>query len=519
MPRDFVEFAPAGFNSDLAPYTVPPSEYTAAFNVRFNGSRAERFGGAAVVFDDAQAYIGPPRWAATTIINGLPWILYLGDWGVAVTNGTNHYNVTPAGWQAPPAPGSVTGCTINNIICFTHIDVVPYYWDGNTVAGSVKPLPGFLANTRCRILRAFRQNLFAGDILSAGGRQQDRVLWSDFAPVNAVPPTWTPTATNGAGEMLLSDGLGAVLEMQPMHDFLMVYKAGAAYAISFVGRPYIFSQRRMAAAVGAISNNAVCVLRGSHVVCAQGDIVIADGSSVRSIIDQRIRQAILPRLNPAAVGVICNVHYPARNEVWIGLPLDNSEGCNFAAIWNYVTDKWTVRQLPNVESLSLTVIRPNFIPLIWSAQAQSWAATSGNWSAVKYGETLLKVIGCAPDQPGIIAFDESDTELGQNLVGEVQRLSLPIGGTDRMKFVDAIFPRVSGGVGTQVTVRVGTQRESSDPIVWQGPRTFTVQSGLRVQGIPVRASCRFLSVEIRGTQLAPWTVDGFGVRYRLAGRQ
>jgi hypothetical protein len=515
--RKFMEFAPSGFNSDVAPYTVPIEEYTSALNVRFVGSSAQRFGGAALIYTTKEPWIGAPEFTFTTLINGFPWLLYGGAWGVGVTDGLDHYNVTPAGWVAP-GYGLVTGGTLNNIICFSHVGNVPFYWDGLTVPGSVKPLPGWPAATFCRILRPFRSHLFAGDILSGAGRQQDRVLWSDAAPTGTIPQVWTATAENQAGEFSLPDGLGAVSEMQPLHDFLMIYKQGAAYAASFVGRPYIYAARRMAAVVGAVSPNAVAVLRGAHVVISPGDVVRLDGANVVSLIDQRIRSALFGNVNANALSVACVVHYPPKSEVWVCLPTQGSALCNLAGVWNYSTNKWTMRQLPNLSAVSLTVLRPEGAPLVWETQTQAWQDTQGNWSSVRYAESNIKVIGASPGQAAGIAFDMNDLELGQPLQGSVERLSMPIGGTQAVKLVSHIYPRISGTTGTQVLCRIGTQIDVSDPISWGAERPVSVDSANPVKGLPVLAEGRFLSVRMRAYQTAPWTIDGFGVEFRDKGR-
>jgi hypothetical protein len=522
MGREFIEVMPSGFISDIAPYAVPAESWTLTRNVRFQGSSAERFGGSRLIYTEAEAYIGAPEFAFTTVLNGLVWMLYGGAWGVGVTNGTNHYDVTPADWLPIAVAGTVTGGTINNIICFNHVACPPYYWDGAIVAGSVKPLPGWPANTKANLLRPFRQHLFAGDIQSAGGRQQDLLLFSDAAPVGAVPPTWTASATNQAGSLVLADGLGAVVEMAPMHDYAICYKQTVAYAIRWVGRPYIYTFQRLAAAVGAISQNAVAVLRGSHAVISIGDIVLVDGATARSLVDQRTRKAIFQNFNVAAAAVACNVHNPARSEVWFGLPTSGSSAVNLAAVWNYNTDKWALRTLPELTALGLTVVRGASSGggggEIWDTQTQAWQDTAGAWSGVQYGETQVKVIGCGPAHAGIIGFDLADLELGQPFEGWMERKTMPIGGTAKVKHIQAIFPRLTATQGSTMLVRIGVQMETSDPIQWDAETTFTVDPERAVKGIPVLRQGKFLSIQMRSSQADPWTMDGFGVEYQERGR-
>jgi hypothetical protein len=516
LSRQFVEFLPSGMNSDITPYALPPEIYTMARNVRFVGNSAQRMGGAIDAFPNG-TYVGAPEFLFQTVINGKPWTLYGGAFGVGVTDGTTHFNVTPAGWLAPPE-GSVTAGIFNNVICFASPAAAPWYWDGTTIAGAVKPLPGWFPATQCRVLRAFNSFLFAGDLTDTV-RRQDRLAWSDAAPSSGIPSTWTPTTTNQAGNLDLSDVVGAIIDMRPLADFLMVYKGGGAYAVSHTGRPYIFSKRRITGAIGAASPNAIAELRGRHVVFGFGDVVITDGSTVQSIIDKKNRNALFGSFNASAAGVAFALHNQGKNEIWICLPSAGATRCNLAGVWNYNADTWSIRDLPQQISAGGIGIRvaASAIPPSWNDLApRTWQQWEGNWFGIFYGETQVKVFAAAPGQGKILEFDSADTDLGTLIEGKLEKTTIPIGGTQLISHYTRLTLRLNGVPGATFRVRAGVQMNPSDPIEW-GQETPIVLGSSNDLSLDMLMQGRYFSMSVRNYDAAPWAVSGFAVEYFQRG--
>ena len=518
LSRQFVEFLPAGMNSDITPYALPPDTYTLARNVRFVGNSAQRMGGTVDAFAAAGAYVCAPEFFFQTVINGKPWVLY-GGTAVGVTDGVQHWNVTPAGW-VQPVEGSVTAGLFNGVICFASPDNAPWYWDGTTVAGAVKPLPGWFPSTVCRVIRSFGSFLFAGDLADTQ-RRQDRLAWSDAAGPGTIPSTWTPTATNQAGSFDLSDTIGRVVDMRPLADFLMVYKTGGAYAVSQVGRPYIFTRRRITGSIGAASPNAIAELRGRHIVVGYGDVVVTDGSTVDSIIDRQMRNALFSAVNAEAIGVAFTVHYQAKNEIWVCLPTSGASRCNIAGIWNYNSGKWSIRDLQQQLSYGQTAARvaASAIPPSWADLApRTWAEWEGNWAGIFYGESTLKVLGAAPGSGVIVEFDSADTDLGLPIEGKLEKRTMPIGGTDLVAHFTKLIMRLAGNPGTVFLVRAGVQFNPSDPIAWTDETPITLGSDNDL-ALDLLAQGRYFSMSVRSTNVSPWAVTGFAVEYHTRGDQ
>ena len=75
----------------------------------------------------------------------------------------------------------------------------------------------------------------------------------------------------------------------PMGDSLYIYKRNATYQVRYVGSTSVFSFRKVQAAIGALSPRSVCDIGGAHLIVTDGDVMLFDGTSRRSLGESRIR--------------------------------------------------------------------------------------------------------------------------------------------------------------------------------------------------------------------------------------
>jgi hypothetical protein len=278
-------FAPDELNLDIRSFAVPVSAYTGMRNMRNVGEGVSRAKGETLF---AGAPSTPPKFAASAVVNGVVWLVYMGAGGVFATDGTNHFDISPTTGWLDFSQGQMTAGTLNGFLIFAAGNKPPWYWDRSFAVGAVKPMPGWLTPSVDPLcVAAFGQHAFAASMLGAT-QQYERLCWSDLAALGTVPASWVPTATNQAGELVLSTGGGPVRAMKGLGPSLMVYRTVGAFAVSFVGRPYIYTARKLSAEAGCASTNSVAEVRGSHVILAPGDLIITDGTTLRSIGEARV---------------------------------------------------------------------------------------------------------------------------------------------------------------------------------------------------------------------------------------
>jgi hypothetical protein len=511
------EFGPIGVVQDVPPFAAPPDVYTSVQNMRVAGAGMARAAGVMAMFQDVgSGVLFPPKWVGAVIRSGAIWVLYAGDGGVGVTDGTAHYNVTPSTGWAPMQPGEMMGGIYNGILIFNNPAAAsPWYWDGGLTVGSVKPLPGWPSGYFAKAVAPFGSHIFAGSISAAGVLNDGRLLWSDVAVPGSVPASWTPTASNQAGEIFLSTGSGQIQSMLGLGSQLMVYRSTGCWAVSYVGRPYIYTHRKVAAEVGCCSTNAAVMVRGSHLVVTPGDIVLTDGTAVRSIGENRIKRTLFAQISEPALSLVHCYLLPTQSEVAIAIPAGQDQACNLAYVWDYAQDRWSIRELPDVAHTSSLYIPTTYAVDTWESDAGTWESDWNAWDSSPQGGFVVRGLAASAVHGRLFALDLGDLRYdGSMIEAMAERLSVPIAGGKNVAMVSRLFPRVTAPEGTRLTVQVGAQLDPSAPVTWEAEQPYTVGAGV---GVNSSAIGRFISVRIKGAVLEEWAVAGWGVEFRTRG--
>lgn len=505
--------APVGVVLDVAPFAMDTLAWSAVENMRVAGAGMERSEGERAILAPLG---GVPKFAMMAPVLGTVWILYAGTAGVWVSNGVSTYVVTPATGWVDFAAGSMTGAIINGVACFSHPAAPPWYWDGTTVAAAVKPLPGFLAATKTLCLAAFNQHLFAGSTVGTVTNWEN-LAWSDAAAVGTVPASWTPTATNQAGNLALGTGGGPVQAMRGLGPSLMVYRSSGCWAVSYVGRPYIYTARKVAAEVGAASRNSVADFAGSHVILTPGDLVITDGSSMRSIGEARVKSWAFSQLSQEGLAVSHVYAVPSRSEVVFALALGRDDAANTALVWNTQRDAWSVRDLPLVtHSFSASIPSGSDI-LTWGSDSGTWESDSRQWGYSGEAGFQARAVGVSPGLSSLFLLDDGDAAADGSLIhGALEKTTMEIGAPGAVKLFSRLYPMLSGTPGTQVTVHVGAQMAAADPVLWGAPQVYTVGQS---RWVDCRSIGRYMSIRFSGAPAGKWACAGFRVEYQEKGRR
>lgn len=511
-------FSPQGLVLDLPPFAADPSAYTAMKNMRVAGVGVERALGQQAFAGVLQVF---PKFAMAVPVGNAIYLLYMGGGGVWATDGTTHFDVTPTTGWIDFTTGTMTGQLLNGIAIFSQPGAAPWYWDGALVANSVKPLPGWLTGSvTANVIAAFGQHAFAGSVAGAAATDGGRLCWSDAAALGTVPASWVPTATNQAGELLLGTGAGRITAMKGLNASLMVYRRTGCFAVQYVGRPYIYTSRKLSADVGAASMNAVVEMRGQHVILAPGDIVLTDGVSVRSIGDERIKSSLFAQVSESGLRISHAYGVPGNSEVVFCMAVGTDTAANVAYVWNYERDKWSVRDLPDVAHSFYSyvpVVQPGAGGGDWAGDAQNWDADFSAWDSGASGGFAPRAVGVSVVNKQAWLLEYGDVaEGGGNIDASVERMSLAIGDGDQVCLVTRVMPRIAGSAGSIVNVSVGGQLAAGDPVAWSSPRQYTIGVSRAVDCLVVG---RYVSVKFEAAVNASWSVAGFDVEWRMRGKQ
>jgi hypothetical protein len=360
-PKKLLRLRPArGIAADTPPHEVGPDFYTRGDNVQFRKGFAGRVRGRRAVYGTLPVNV---LHMLNARIAGTNYWLFLGANTVHALETSNSDDVTPtAGMTAITAPWQWSSALLNGVPVINNIIDAPQYWAGN-VLNPFEELPGWPAGTRCHSIAVFRFHLFALDIDGPTGHFEGQILWSNAAEPGAVPSTWTPAADNEAGDAILADTPGPCMMGLPLRGSFIIYKRSSMYAADYVGGNEIFSIRTLFTSSGALTRHSVCDVNGQHLAVTDGDIILTDGTSRRSIGQARMREYLFAQIDQDNYENLFVIYHRAANEVWICYPESGSSYCTRALVYDLAGDAFGVRDLADVTScghsaLSMTLPFP-----------------------------------------------------------------------------------------------------------------------------------------------------------------
>lgn len=514
MPSKVQQLKLTGLSVDLPPYHEPPNVWTRAANIEmFDGfpRRARGFGRYA---EAGGGVLHPPRHIENLFDNGTSQWVYCGDDAVAVTDGSVHTDITgglvfdSTGLDAPWSSG-----VINNRGVFNNITGEPFYFVPGTLAAL--PLPDWPVGDRAGALRVFREFMIAMDITSGGVRDSDLFRWSDAAPPNDVPQSWTPGIQSLAGSASAAFTAGALVDGLALRSQFYLYKAHATYVLSLIGGAFVMQQQPLFATFGALTRNCVVEWRGSHIVLTDGDVIIHNGVEAQSLIDKRIRSAIFDRIDGDNYDNSFLALDKERAEIWVCVPEEGNEFPNIAAVWSIEDNQWGVRDLGGQWPHGREgVVDTEQAEPIWSSRTTQWDTDGTRWSESGSSPAQQKMLFADFTNTSLQNIDFIDSFDGVDPLAELERTGLDLGLPDRYKLVTRIWPRIEGPNGSIVQVRVGGQEGPELPIVWDDYQDYVIGE---TSELSVVAAGRLIAIGMRSTTSATWRSPSFDIEVQEQG--
>ena len=210
-PKQTLQLRPTGgFVSDTPAHEVGPNHYTLMTNVEMRSGFPTRILGSRSVYQTALATAAPGQLmhAINCTNSGTNyWLLFEDDgtaWAIESTNATQIDNSL---LQAVTNPSEHSSALLNGVPVYSNGADEPVYWAG----ANLVTLTDWTATETCQFLTVFKYHIFALDISGPGGTFPSLLRWSDAAEPGTIPSEWTPSASNEAGDVELSDSPGALL--------------------------------------------------------------------------------------------------------------------------------------------------------------------------------------------------------------------------------------------------------------------------------------------------------------------
>lgn len=508
FPKQLAEIKPLrGFVSDVPAHEAGPEFFTLFDNVINRGGFAQRLPGSRSVYETALGVASPGQLlhAINLDVSGTNyWLLFEADGTAWYMEGTNATQMDNSLLSAITDPVHFSSTLLNGVAVISNGSDEPVFWG---TAGNVATLTDWTATESCGFIVAFQYHLFALDISGPGGTFRSLLRWSDAAQPGTIPNSWTPGGSTTAGDVELSDSPGPLLTAVPLRDSLMIYKRSSTYQCKFVGGDNIFNFRKVQAASGALTRHSVCDVNGRHVIVTDGDIVVSDGATVRSIGEARVKDWLFNQLDQDNFQNLFCTYNRAQGEVLIGFPSSGNQFCDTGLVYNVELDSFGVRDLSTVAHASVGVVDDTTDSNTWADRTEVWADAVGPWGGSS--------VSSARDSLVLISADEmrqQDVSDAVTLTAYLSKYSMALGDASRVKFVRRVHVKAQANYGT-LFVRVGSQMEPNDSITWSSEVSITDPE----QVVNCFAQGRYISVECRSAGSDVWKLTGLELEVEMRG--
>lgn len=514
-----------GVVKDLPAYRVPLNAWTDANNVRFFDKSVHKALGQSSILTPSVA----PYFLMATPAAGQNLWIYAGLAKAYGFVGSLEADVTRAS-------GDYTGGAYDlwNGVMFHGIPVLnngvdlPQEWNPPGTGQLLVDLTNWDAAWKAKVMRKFKDFLVALDVTKSGTRDRRMVKWSHTADPNLLPTSWDETdPTKDAGEQSLSGGTDALVDSRELGDLNVVYTETQTWRMALSASGTIFSFRRSFDTSGLLSLDCAAEFKKLHFAVTQDDIVVHDGfQAMQSVADKSLRRWFFSNLDSTVFFLTRVVPHNRDREMWVLFSLGGGGLLNTALVWNWYLNTWTIRDLPNVRAAASSLYSPVFVRDLWDdGEAYQWDQES----EILWGESLRRmfaetILMSPVDLTGILMRDPSVYQFsGADYTSYVERIGIAAAGfregqviidPEVVKHVQAIWPRITAALGTQITVKIGTQDSPSDAVSWAAPGTFTVGTDEKVD---LYQSGKLIAVRFEETGSVNWELHGYDIELASHG--
>ena len=217
-----------------------------------------------------------------------------------------------------------------------------YYWDAtggvSTHGVLVSSLPGATgvpSNANLIFVSDISRFVFALGCVDVGGATLDPMLirWSDQESV----VDWTPTATNQAGSLRLSQGSRIVSVLQSRQE-LLTWTDSTLYSLQYQGANVGWGAQLVGENISIAGQNAAALASGVVYWMGVDKFYKYDGRTQTLRCD--LRQHIFSDINTSQLDQVCCGTNEGFNEVWWFYCSKDSLTIDKYAVYNYAEDVW-----------------------------------------------------------------------------------------------------------------------------------------------------------------------------------
>jgi uncharacterized protein (DUF433 family) len=494
--RKHAQIVLGGENTDQSQLLIG-DKWRLASDCEFRTGVARTIGADALAFTTSVVSGILPRYLLNAIAvpsDSSNYWLYGGAGGIAVTDEATHKTITPSTFTTPLADDAWTGGILNGIPFLNYGTDVGCSWGRDFTTPTV--MAPLTDAPECGALRPYKNQFVAMDCSGSGHAtipsEQTTVAWSDAADPGTLPNDWTPSTNDLAGFVELGADGGRCIDGVQYRDSFLIGKDNSFWVMDFVGGNEIMTFRRLMNTSGLPGKNCMVEVDGLVYMVTDTDVVVTDGSSVKSICKNVIRDLIFSHPGDNTANAWIAYDRTAR-EVIVSMPNGTETESDRLYVYTPDHDMWCHRTAPTSQAVD-------------SAYGVSGVNTD-------YNQHVF--INAIPHNTASLI--QTDVPANGNKTPFLQTGRIDLGRPDIVKTVVRVWPLVEGlPAGKTLTVSVdGYSSLTGGQISDGGTETYTQGTD---DFITTTCTGRYVSFEVTTGSLPgnDVKIPGFIVEYEEA---
>jgi hypothetical protein len=495
-----------GFAPDIPDLSLADGAWTDSRNVRYRDGAVEKCRGYTQALGELSA---TSIWAAP-ISDGTNYFWAYGSNTVMyATDGSTHADITGTITLGATDDLGFTGGAFHGQMIVNDGFAIPQSWSPG-LGNNLVSLTAWPAIT-CKVLRPFKDFLFALRITDGGDYHPRLMRWSDRAAQGGLPLSWDfSDPTNQAGINELGQTADLLVDAMPLRDSLIIYKEFHTWIADYIGLPDVFTFRQVFSQVGMLTENCAASFGSSHVVLTDNDLVLHNGNDAQSLADKRTRRWLFNRINSNRFKRSFLVADHRNREVKICIPESGYDWPNLALVWNWAENTFHVKELGGPK----TYATPGIIPgtaVSFDADTGTFDDAPGTFDEETYNPFLTRVLFLDAQRKRAYQNDTGEDFNGTAMSVYAERTGMAISkDLGMMKRVRRIFPQAIGTAGDVLRFYIGARQSQNAPTSWTGPYNFTIGTDYKID---VRVTARILDMRFEYTGTNTFRVHGMAFEY------
>jgi hypothetical protein len=374
------------------------------------------------------------------------------------------------------------------------------------------------AGTRYNIVRPHKYHLIGLGVVDGTGAYEDAVHWSDAADPGKIPQTWVPADDNEAGDNVLADETGKIVDGLSLRDSFFIYKQDAVYEMSYIGGNEVYRFNKVFSSTGALSKHCIARVKGTHVVLGAGDVYQHDGQNYRSLAEGRVRDAIFGVIDNENFTNAFVAYLESDDKVWICFPRQGSTWPDVALIWDPATDAFGIRDIKPCSHMASGVVGPAVVGEDgdWDSDGEAWDDDTTIWLQETLKQSDDSLAMADPVNTRFYVANTGATADGDSYTSGGTVTGLDLGDPSLLKGVRRIYPRIRGGQGATFNLRVLGQDTPGASFRSSPTYTFMLQD-IENSGVAVDMNARYIGLTMSTEDNQAWDITGFDVHYLPRG--